>query len=1136
MKDRSTSGNRTKLTSGENLKSRIIIIVASVLAFAAALVIYLLLNLDDKADLMANDLEGIGEEPTVEANVDYPYVPGRILLRIRPEYRAQCLPGEIDLPGIRAAFQELGVTRVRKNFPASEPIIGEQYNDLGQQLVDLSLIYEVECDTAADIRAATRRLAGHPAVVYAEPRYIYETFLATNDLYREHQWFLDTMHVPAAWDQTTGDTNVVIAIIDTGTDFGHDDLNGDRIAYNYNDPIDGVDNDNDGYVDNFQGWDFGGTSFWAPADNDPNWVGTGPGMDHGVIVTGVACAKANNGKGIAGAGYNTRYLPLKASVDQSLGISYGMDAIVYAADHGADMLNLSWGSGAFSQYGQDICNYAAVNHGCLLVGAAGNQHTNIFYYPASYENVLSTSAMQTAYVAWNTNTSTGTSYNYLVDICAPGRNLVTTTGGNSYWGGATGTSMAAPLVCALAALVKARYPQYTNIQAGEIVRTTATDIYPTNPTLVERLGKGQADALAAVAAITPKSVRLDEFFFYDGNNGIPESFDTLEIAGRFVNHLSPTTNLIVDISSPNTEYIEVITGTQTLGNVGPSDTATNQFPFLIHLKRNVTEPTKLWLRFGFTDGNYTDYQYRSLIIYPTMIDLDANRLKTTINGVGNIGFVDYPGLQNGLGLRYDNNYNVLRDAGFLVGISQTNVVDMNRNEVGARDEDMSPLIKPYRTSGPRADLEARTRFEDSNSGTQMIGIDVEQHAFQFTGTDKDQFIILEYTVRNTNNYPVNGAYAGISAEWNRAYYNLSNANFYPNLNGIAANFTSGPTDFYTGIALLTDQSVYSYTTPEFNFSFSSEAKFDALRYNSGPQTALSGDVLQFISAGPFNLQPGDSAVVAFALLGGDNLLNLEEVAETARLTYHCELQNRKPSLSLGADVVICDPNGFPQLTANASPDVQYAWSTGDTSSSILAVNPGDYSVTVTNGYGCTATDTVRVLMKAISGYTIISNNLDFQTGAPVGFEVPDPNNVLTTWSWDFGDGSTSTDPSPNHIYSDPGTYTVTVTVGNGFCTETISYTVIVDVTTAVGNGFAEATKFFPNPVTDRLRFRLEYDYLGEVSIQLFDNSGKEVRNVRTRKNAFSLQTEIDVAELPAGFYLAKVQAGEFKHSDKIIKR
>lgn len=1137
MKNQLSKPPKVKGMSAETFKSRLIIVSASLLAFIAALVLYFALKVDDKAKVFAgNDVDS---QVTLSANpmVDYPHVPGRILIKVNPEHRAACSAGDINIQGVKRLFQDLNITSIRKNFPQAEPIIGDIRNALGQQLVDLSLIYELQCDTATDIAAACRLLSGHGSLAYAEPRYIYESLTTTpNDPYIVYQWYLDSMHVREAWDLSIGDTNVAIGIIDTGTDFGHEELDNEKVFYNYGDPVDGVDNDNDGYIDNFRGWDFGGNSYWAPADNNPNYVGSGPGMDHGVLVAGVAVAQPNNSKGLAGAGFNTRYVPLKASVDQSLGISYGMDAIVYGADQGINILNLSWGSGAFSNYGQDICNYAAINKNTLLVAACGNQHTNTFVYPASYNNVLSTAATQTLNGAWDNGTGTGTTYNYHVDISAPGRNTITSTGNNSYWSGATGTSMSAPLVCAAAALVKAKFPALSNIQAGEVVRTTAQNIDASNPGLAERLGKGQVDAYAALATANPKSVRFESMQLYDGNNNIPESFDTLEVVAKFVNFLTPTSNLNVTISSPNIEGIEVLDGVANLGVVGTLDTAANSLPFRIRIKQHVTEPTKFWLRFGIADSTYTDYDYVELIVYPNMIDLDANKLKTTINSVGNIGFVDFPGFQNGLGLQYDGYNNVIRDAGFMVGISQSNVVSNTRNNFGTRDLDMTPQDKPYSQLGPLATKEARAWFEDGNAGTQTIGISVKQRAYQWADPANDQYVIMEYVVSNNNNYPVNGAYAGIQTQWNRAWYNCSDANYYPAAKAVAAKFDAFSSTFYTGMALLSDQNLKAFTTTEPQFDFSGNSKFEALRHTPTGQATQSGDVLQFISAGPFNLGPGDSVVVAFALMGASDLQDLTEVSKAAQMQYHCRVLNQKPTVDAGQDVTVCESGVFPQVNAAGSPGVSYLWSTGDTTPSLVVVESGEYVALVTNQYGCTALDTVVVNIANLGGLSVISTNTDFEAGNPIVFEVPDPTNELVTWLWDFGDGNTSTLQSPSHTYSEPGTYAVTVIVGNGFCADTLDYPVMVVVPTGLSNQFDGTAKFFPNPVRDILKFRLEYDFIGDVSLEILDLSGRRVYSEIVTKSGYAIDEQMDLSQLSQGVYIARAIFGNKVHTQKITRQ
>ncbi|MDP4267487.1 MAG: S8 family serine peptidase, partial [Bacteroidota bacterium] len=306
------------------------------------------------------------------------YLKNTIIFKIKPQYRNLCKAVGIEDEKLKTIFIKLGVKSLGKIYPNhTPPLQNKSFNSSLQ--VDLSLIYELEYANSFDIEEAINLLYKSELIDYAEPHYIQKTLLTPNDPNISSQYHLNLIHAYEAWDICTGDTNVVIGIVDTGTDFGHPDLG--NIKYNYNDPIDGKDNDGDGYIDNFYGWDLGENK------NNPQWDAN---ESHGVLVTGSASATTNNGIGIAGVGFKCKYLPIKVS-NSAGALTKTYEGIVYAADHRCQIINCSWGDSAsgYSQYHQDIINYATYNKNSLIVASAGNASNQSIYYPAAYENVIS---------------------------------------------------------------------------------------------------------------------------------------------------------------------------------------------------------------------------------------------------------------------------------------------------------------------------------------------------------------------------------------------------------------------------------------------------------------------------------------------------------------------------------------------------------------------------------------------------------------------------------------------------------------------------------------------------------------------------------------------------------------------------
>jgi subtilisin family serine protease len=274
-----------------------------------------------------------------------------------------------------------------------------------------------------------------------------------------YQWGLNKVRAPEAWALSTGQ-GVLIAVLDTGTDYNHPDLSGKvrtDIAWNF------VNNNNDA------------------RDNN----------GHGTHVSGIAAAATNNSRGVAGMGWDASILPLKVLDSGGNGRTDQLiSAIYYAADHGARVINMSLG-GPYSCLSdlQAAVDYA-YSRGALLVAAAGNDYKNQTVFPANCAHVLGVAA--TGYYDTLASFSvTGTH----VSVAAPGTSIYSTLWGGGY-GYMQGTSMATPFVAGLAALVYARFPTYTPNQAASAILDNAQDLGSTGWDIY--YGCGRIDAFRAL--------------------------------------------------------------------------------------------------------------------------------------------------------------------------------------------------------------------------------------------------------------------------------------------------------------------------------------------------------------------------------------------------------------------------------------------------------------------------------------------------------------------------------------------------------------------------------------------------------------------------------------------------------------
>lgn len=342
-----------------------------------------------------------------------------------------------------------------------------------------------------------------------------------NDPWYAQQGYLQQIGAPQAWEITVGTPDVVVAVIDTGVDVNHPDLagaiwrNADEVAG------DGIDNDKNGFIDDTVGWDFVDNS------SDPRPSAETPfsytALNHGTIVAGLIAATGNNREGIAGVAWRTRIMPLRALDKDGSGLVDDVaKAVDYATDNGADVINLSFVGDGYSQRLYDALR-RAYKSGVVIVVAAGNSNANLNrtpYYPVCFdapddENwILGVSAVDPL----DQRLSSANYGSECIDVVAPGSNLFSTQVvdiskgfADAYGGPWSGTSLAAPIVSGVAALVRSAYPNLTNAQVIEVLRKSADDITAVNGGIATMLGTGRVNAVRALTGatnpdITPPSI------------------------------------------------------------------------------------------------------------------------------------------------------------------------------------------------------------------------------------------------------------------------------------------------------------------------------------------------------------------------------------------------------------------------------------------------------------------------------------------------------------------------------------------------------------------------------------------------------------------------------------------------------
>jgi subtilisin family serine protease len=379
------------------------------------------------------DTRNDAPNPGVE---DIDYVPGELLVGYKPGMRNK-------LAGLRKGF---GADTISE-FPEID-------------------VQHWKLPSGVSVPNAVRGLIANPNIRYAEPNYYRYSDATPNDPLIDDLWGLHNLGQTGgtadadidaleAWEVTTGDSTVVIGVIDSGVDYMHEDLAANMWT-NPGDPWsdpddpttgDGVDNDGNGYIDDYRGWDF------RNDDNDP--------MDdrsHGTHVSGTIGGVGDNEIGVAGVNWNVKIMPLKfLSAYGSGSTADAIEAINYAASFGVPITSNSYGGGKNSKAEKD----AIKNSGALFVASAGNSGSNRKMYPAGYplDNIVAVAATDHDDVLWS-----GSNYGGWVHLAAPGVSVMSTiplwhepTG----YGSMTGTSMACPHVSGTAGLILAEFPSDT---------------------------------------------------------------------------------------------------------------------------------------------------------------------------------------------------------------------------------------------------------------------------------------------------------------------------------------------------------------------------------------------------------------------------------------------------------------------------------------------------------------------------------------------------------------------------------------------------------------------------------------------------------------------------------------------------
>jgi subtilisin family serine protease len=362
-----------------------------------------------------------------------------------------------------------------------DELFKEAYSRMADDEKSLYRSYKLSLPQNMRVETAAHLLRKDPDVEYAEPNFIRRVQMAPNDPYYSSRgtwgqdyddlWGLKKIQCERAWDVSLGN-NVTVAVIDTGVDYNHEDLAGriwtnpDEIAAN------GIDDDNNGYIDDVNGWNFAGND-----NNSGNDI-----YGHGTHCAGTIAATCNNRIGVIGVAPEATIIVIKVFGDNGDNSDASfVRAIKYAADNGAHVLSNSWGGWGPSETLTDAFHYAH-SKGCVCVAAAGNNDSDTGQYtPAGIDTVIAVAATEV-----NDGKAYFSNWGPAISIAAPGIDVLSLkSAGMKYMMGgevgekymrASGTSMACPHVAGVTALILANNPGLKPDEVRDIIEMSSDDI------------------------------------------------------------------------------------------------------------------------------------------------------------------------------------------------------------------------------------------------------------------------------------------------------------------------------------------------------------------------------------------------------------------------------------------------------------------------------------------------------------------------------------------------------------------------------------------------------------------------------------------------------------------------------------
>ncbi len=712
------------------------------------LILFLLFNF---YQILANKTQVL--EPDQKIGRDNPVFSNIIMIKFRENYSLDFINNflkKINSVKIEAFLKPEQSFTMNPLYINSQPLHKLNLEEIILKEEPLLRSYFVQYEgTESPEQVCKEILKNKEIVEQAEPAVSDELLGIPNDAMAGMQTMLETIKAFNAWDFFQGDSNVVIGISDVGMLQDHIDLT-NSIAPNYSDIPNGIDDDGNGFVDDYRGCNLAFLEDNGTAGN------TYHSNDHGTKAAGIAGATYNNMIGIAGVGAKCRIFPIKIAPKNSTNLLFSYRSIIYAAQRGLKVLNCSWGRNKRpSGFDKDIINYA-ISRDVAIIASGGNNGNSEIFYPAGYDGVLGVGEVD------QFDRITGTSsFGSHVRIMAPGAgNWVTDNNIDGFSQNFGGTSAAAPVISGAVAIARAKYPDLSALQALEFTRLCVDDISSFNP-FFDKIIPGRINLLKIIDTdpmelftVSPKSI-----VFKHTNGEISNRFspgDTAILIIKAKNYLGNGKNVQFKLSTVEDDYksVQILKENVYIQTIKAlSDFEIDYFSFKIAKE----ETKKIFLRVDITN----EFGYNDFFLIPFYPSSDIktfenDAFKFSMGDRGSIGFSGKSPNIKGDGVVLKEIGNQIWNAGFYATAGALkSVSSLWGNSQGSDFASIKPFIKPQNNI---------SIFDDSFAfSSDRIGIEVTQEVLLPEGNSSVAKIIV--SIKNTNDFAINDLAAGYYFDW-----------------------------------------------------------------------------------------------------------------------------------------------------------------------------------------------------------------------------------------------------------------------------------------------------------------------------------------------------------------------------------